>query len=152
MKKLIEPDSLDHLLVQVCRLHHAMAHSSFEPLGLYRGQPVLLDILWQEDGLTHSDLARYLDVTPATITKMVQRMEKSGWLERRDDPDDQRVSRVFLTTAGCEIKTKLEHVKKHLDRETFAGLTAEERDTLYELLLKVRENLLDLKNKDTGLQ
>lgn len=137
-----EPETLDFLLAQVCRLHHARAHTLLESLGLYCGQPPMLYALWEQDGLTHGELAARLHVRPATMTKMVRRMEKAGFIERRPDPDDQRVSRVYLTDAGRAIQREVRQVWSTLESETFAGFTLEERVLLRRFLVQIRENLL----------
>lgn len=113
-----------------------------ETLGLYHGQPRLLHALWDKEGLTHSELAAHLHVQPATVTKMVQRMEKAGFLERRDDPRDHRVSRVYLTEAGYAVQAQVEKVWRTLERETLEGLAPEERVLLHGYLVQVRENLV----------
>ena len=92
MPPLSPDESPGFLLAQVCRLHHTRAQAMLEALGLYRGQPPVLHFLHEEDGLTHSALAVRLNVTPATVTKMLQRMENAGWVIRRPDAVDQRVS------------------------------------------------------------
>jgi DNA-binding MarR family transcriptional regulator len=137
-----EPDSLDFCLVQVCQLHYTRAHALLDDLGLYRGQPPVLRALWEEDGLTHSELADRLHVQPATITKMITRMEKNGFVERRQDLEDQRVWRVHITEAGRDIRDRVEQIHRQMEAETFAGLDAEERSTLRRFLARVRENLL----------
>ena len=48
-------------------------------------------------GITHSELAHRMRVSPETVTNMLQRMEKTGFVERRPGAEDQRVSRVYLT-------------------------------------------------------
>ncbi|MBN1259138.1 MAG: MarR family transcriptional regulator [Anaerolineae bacterium] len=136
------PRSLDHALGQVCHLHHGRIREQFHDLGLYRGQPKVLEALAEEDGRTHSELAALMYVAPATVTKMVQRMEKTGYVMRRDDPDDQRVSRVYLTEAGRAVLIRLREVFESLNAETFADFSPEERAQLEYLLMKVRENLL----------
>lgn len=131
----------DRLLGQVCRLHHARARTLLNGIGLYRGQPPLLDILHAQEGLTHTDLAARLRVVPATMTKMLQRMEKAGFVARQPDDEDQRVSRVYLTDAGREIRVVMRAVLQQLAEETFAGFTMEERVLLRQLLLRVHDNL-----------
>lgn len=132
---------VDFLLAQVCRLHYARAHVLLEEIGLYRGQPPLLHKLREEEGLTHTELATLLRVTPATLTKMIKRMEKAGFVQRRPDASDQRVSRVYLTEAGRAIQAEMRAVLQRLAEETFAGFTLEERVLMRRLLLQVRENL-----------
>jgi DNA-binding MarR family transcriptional regulator len=102
----------------------------------------MLYALWEQEGLTHGELAARLHVQPATITKMIQRMEKAGFVERRDDPLDQRVSRVYLTDAGHAIQADMHQVWQQLSQETFARVTQEEQQTLHRLFLVIRENLL----------
>jgi DNA-binding MarR family transcriptional regulator len=135
------PDTLDFLLAQICHLHYTRAHQMFEAMHLYRGQPPVLRILWEGEGLTQTELAERLQITPATITKMLQRMEKVGFIQRKPDAKDQRISRVYLTEDGRAIQTQVEAVWKTMEAETFSGLTSEERVLLRRFLLKMRDNL-----------
>ncbi len=132
---------LSHLLAQICRLHHTRAQSLFRSIGLHRGQPFLLNVLWNEEGLAHSELASRMEVTPATITKMLQRMEDAGFVNRQPDPDDQRVSRVYLTEHGQVVRQRVADMWQTLENETFEGLTMEEQDVLRALFKRVRANL-----------
>jgi DNA-binding MarR family transcriptional regulator len=137
----VEAESLDSLFAQICRLKHARIHTLLEALGLYRGQPSVLQALWEQEGLMHTELARRLQVQPATITKMLQRMEKAGFVERRPDPDDQRVSRVYLTGAGRAVRADVQQVWQRLEEEAFASFTLEEQVLLRRFFLQIRENL-----------
>jgi len=142
MSQSTEPEAIDYLLAQVCHLHHSRAHKLLEAIGLYRGQPLVLRALWEQEGLTHTDLAQRLHVAPATITKMLQRMENTGFVVCRPDAGDQRVSRVYLTEAGRAIQTKVEAVWQTMEHDTFGGFTPEEHALLRRFLLHIRENLM----------
>jgi DNA-binding MarR family transcriptional regulator len=137
-------ESLDALFAQICKLKHARIHTLLEGLGLYRGQPSVLQALWEQEGLMHTELARRLRVQPATVTKMLKRMEKAGFVERRPDPEDQRVSRVYLTEAGRSVRADVQQVWRQLEDEAFAGFTLEERALLRRAFLQIRENLMDV--------
>lgn len=134
-------ERLEMLFAEVCRLKHNRVQTLLKALGLYRGQPALLGALWEQEGLTHTELAQRLGVQPATITKMVNRMERAGFVVRRQDPVDQRVSRVYLTEAGHAIRTDVERIWEVLEREAFAGFNAEERTLLAQFFRRIRENL-----------
>lgn len=151
MSQPAESEALGHLLVQICRLHHARAHVLLEAIGLYRGQPPVLRALWEQEGLTHTELADRLCITPATITKMLQRMERAGFILRKPDPEDQRISRVYLTEAGRAIQARMQAVLDTLEAETFAGLTQEECLLLRRYLLQVRDNLLRVADEKSPL-
>ena len=139
---MYESDSLDRCLVQVCRLHHGRAHTLLEALGLYRGQPPLLHIVAHNEGLSHSDIAARMHVTPATVSKMISRLEKNGILLTRSDPLDQRISRVYLQEGGRALLREAEGQMQQLEAESFAGFTAGEREQMRDYLLRVRDNLL----------
>lgn len=144
-------ETLDQRLAQVCRLHWSRADALFQALGLYRGQPPLLFALWHRDGLTQTQLAERLGVSAATISRMVQRMERAGFVRRASDPQDERVTRVFLTPEGQAIRAEVEGIFETMDREAFAGLSAEERAVLWDLLGRVRDNLRQAGGQDLAL-
>jgi DNA-binding MarR family transcriptional regulator len=131
-----------HLLVQTCKLLRIQAHALLEEIGLYGGQQFVLMALWEKEGITHSELAEQLHVRPATITNALKRMERAGFVERRQDTEDQRVSRVYLTDAGRDIRDAVEEVWRQLEEQTFAGFRSEERAVLDQFLLRIRNNLM----------
>ena len=141
MPTIEKSESLDFLLAQVCKAHRARMFTLFEELGLYHGQPPMLFALWDQDGQTHTELAGRLHIQASTVTKMVQRMEKTGFVERRNDPDDQRVSRVYLTPAGYAVREDVNRIWRQLEDETFDGFTLEEQVLLRRFFLQMRENL-----------
>lgn len=136
------PHDLDRLIVEVCREHYLRAHTLFNTLGLYRGQPPILAALLERDGRTHSDLAAVLRIQPATVTKMVRRMEQAGFVTRQPDPDDQRISRVYLTAAARSIQADMVQISQTLAEETLQGFRPEEIILLRRFLIQMRENLV----------
>ena len=134
------------LLTQICRLTRTRMHALWDEIGLYRGQPFVLRTLWEEEGITHSELANRLHVRPPTISNTLKRMEKAGFLERRPDMEDQRVSRVYLTDAGRAIQDRVEKVWRELDATTLAGFNLEERVLFRRFLLSVRDNMLEMRD------
>lgn len=148
MNKKQTPDTLDFLLANICHLHRARIQQLFEALGLYQGQPPLLRQLWEQEGLTQTELAARLKIAPATVTKMLQRMEKTGFIQRCPDSEDQRISRVYLTDAGRAVQERAEEVFRTLEAETFANLTHEEALLLRRLFLQIRDNLLQVTGEE----
>lgn len=139
---LPEAMSLGHLLVQVSRLVGARLRRKMAGLGLHRAQGQILFFLWHEDGLPQHSLARALHIRPATATNTLQRMERDGWIERQRDEADQRLVRVHLTGRAEALREEVQRSFRQLDEEMAAALTAEEREVLRDLLLKVRGRLL----------
>lgn len=102
---------------------------------------MILRQLWPADGLTQSELADRLCIQAATVTKMVQRMEQTQLIERRGDPEDQRVSRVYLTDQGRALLQPYEEAWATLEQYLIEGLSLEERVLLRRLLMQLRDNL-----------
>lgn len=131
------------LIAQICHLHHHRMRLRLEGLALYRGQPRLLHLLWEREGRTHSELAEAMNVQPATITKMLQRMERRGFVVRKQDPEDERVSRVYLGDGGRAVRTRLEQILKQQEEELLEGFDREEREQLLRFLARIRDGMRD---------
>ncbi len=128
-------------LISVMRVHRARAAELLNALGLHVGQEMILFQLWKRDGLNQTELTACLGVEPPTTTKMVQRMEASGLVERRADPTDGRVVQVWLSPKGCALQGPVTEAWQTLEAMTVSCLSAGERAILHELLSKVRLGL-----------
>ena len=135
------PETISFLLGYVCRAHRTFANEALTDIGLYAGQEMFLHHLWEQDGLTQSQLVEHMCVQPATLSKMLDRMEKTGLVARRADADDNRVSRVFLTEQGKKLENSISDVWDKVEARVVKGLSTEERVLLRRLLLQVYENL-----------
>ncbi len=136
-------DFVGFQLVQVCRAHRQSADDELSTVGIHVGQEMMLLQLWAEDGLTQSQLAQCAKVEPPTMTKMVQRMEHAGLVVRRPDPQDARISRVYLTEQGRSLEQPVLRVWTQLEERTLAGLTQVEQMLLRRMLLQIGTNLSD---------
>jgi len=131
------------LLASIGRLHATLADRYLERIGLYRGQAMLLLILSHEEGLTHSEIAEKLEISPAAATKVIKRMEAMNYLQRRPDPGDERISRVYLLEEGRAIYQQIRSSFQQIDRILLEGFSPAERQQLVHLLLQVYSNLLN---------
>ena len=135
------PPEMSHLLIQICRAHRYNAEIALNALGLHTGQEMILFQLWEQEGITPSQIAETLCVEPPTVTKMLQRLEKSGFVERRPDVEDGRISRVYLTAEGKSLKIPVQQVWNRLEAQTIGGLSDMEQALLKRLLLQIQGNL-----------
>ena len=138
MKQL--DDTVGFQLIQAFRVHRQAAEDALRQLGLYAGQEMILFQLWNEEGLTPSRLAQQMGVEPPTMTQMLQRMERAGFILRRQDNEDARVSRVYLTEQGRALEQPVQQVWHQLEERTVAGLSTTEQVLLRRLLVQVRMN------------
>ncbi|HEY1695949.1 MAG TPA: MarR family transcriptional regulator [Polyangiaceae bacterium] len=107
----------------------------------------LLANLEREDGQTLAALSRRMLVTAGNLTGLVDRAERDGVVERRPDPSDRRLSRVFLTAKGRELVQSLLPVHASHVADLLASLDAGERRELRRLLGKLRSSLQERKDR-----
>jgi DNA-binding MarR family transcriptional regulator len=136
-----QEETISFLLNTICRAQRSHVSDALAQLGLYAGQENFLWQLWREDGLTQSQMVERMCVQPPTVSKMLDRMEKAGLVTRRPDPDDSRVTRVYLTGQGRAIEHGVCDTWCGMEDRLTANLSTEERVLLRRLLLQVRENL-----------
>jgi DNA-binding MarR family transcriptional regulator len=134
-------DYIGFRMIQALRAHRNRAEAAFTKLGLHTGQEWMLFQLWDEEGQTQSQLVANLCVEPPTVTKTLDRLERVGLVERRQDPDDARVSRVFLTAKGRDLEAEVRKIWEDLEALTTDGLSDAERALLRRLLSHIYHNL-----------
>lgn len=140
------------LLFQIIRLHYIRVHDLMSELGLSRGQPPILRLLWEQDGRCQREMGDILHLSPATISVILQRMEQNGLLKRRPDPDDRRVLQAYLTDKGREVQSAVEQTLSVLEDECCHGFTPEEKSLLSQFMLRIRNNLLKATGSPTSRQ
>ena len=121
-------------------LHRQLMLRTLAEDGAHPGQAVCLRMLAGHDGISQRDLGHALDLTPPTVTAMLQRMEKAGMIERRPDADDQRVTRVHLTDEGRRLEERLRAVFARYIGQAVGSMSDDDRRQLARLLGIVAEN------------
>jgi MarR family transcriptional regulator, organic hydroperoxide resistance regulator len=128
---------LDKISAQMRRDYNHL----LQDVNLHVGQDNLLCKLWTEDGVTQFDLCKQLKCEPPTVTNMVKALEQKGLVYRQKDEKDRRVTRIYLTTEGLNLKEPVyERWRKQQDK-LLAGILPEERLLLRRLMKQMQENL-----------
>jgi DNA-binding MarR family transcriptional regulator len=142
-------DSLTHLMGHVIKLHRQSVDLLIQEHDVYPGQPPLLLRLAEQDGQSQKELANKLQVTPATLTVMVNRMQRTGLVIRKPDPVDQRVSRVFLTAKGHQAIDAVKEALQRIECKCLENFSLEEKLLFRRLLWQMHENLQAFKRENT---
>jgi len=132
--------TVGQLLAQVCRMSGHRLRGHMEKIGLHRGQGFALIHLWHNDGMSQRDLSRSMHISPASVTNMLQRMERDGWIERKRDETDQRVVRVYLTAKAKATRIQAKRVFREMENDLGSVYTAKEQSALKRLLTKLYEH------------
>jgi MarR family transcriptional regulator, organic hydroperoxide resistance regulator len=132
---------LGKLFFSIGRLQSTRADQYLDQIGLFRGQGMLLKFLVHHDGLTHSEIAEKLEISPAAVTKVIRRLEEQNFLKRQPDPKDDRISRVFIQPEGKKVADDIQNIFCQLDDRMFQGFSEDELELLHGFLLRMQSNL-----------
>lgn len=112
----VDPLLLDN---QLCYALYAAAHrmtKSYRPfldrLGLTYPQYLVLLVLWEQDGVTVSEIGRRLRLDSGTLTPVLKRLENSGFLRRTRRQSDEREVEIALTPQGAALRSEAVSVRE----------------------------------------
>jgi MarR family transcriptional regulator for hemolysin len=129
------------ILNDVARLLRTYADHKAGKFGMTRAQWAVLVRLDRTQGLKQCELAEILDVQPITLTRLLDRLCDNGVIERRLDPTDRRVKRLYLTPAAKPLLERLGNLGEELLGTALAGVDAPVVEQMLEKLSVVKENL-----------
>jgi len=102
----------------------------------------ILKLLTHQGPMRLSAVASVLGLDASTVSRHVRQLEDRGLLERTDDPDDRRASRVAVSEHGSACLAAAFETRRHLITDALDGWTDQERDTLRLLLHRLVESLM----------
>ena len=126
------------------RLHHMAFRTLFRKDGLPPAQAGAMKVVIRFPGLSQRELADKLHIQRATATVMLQKMEKAGYIDRRPDQDDQRISRIYPTALSLTIDGENQKTVSAYFLRCFEGVSPQEFEILEKALTRVTENLRDI--------
>src|SRR3954447_25946531 len=109
-------------------------------MGVTRAQWKVLFRLQRQPGLRQIELADILDIEPITLSRIIDRLEEGGLVERAADPADRRAWRLHVTARAQPLIVKLRRVADEMISEAFAGIDPEQIAIARAVLGRVREN------------
>lgn len=129
------------LMAKFAQSYRALSDAFMDQIAMHRTQAMVLCRLFDQDGLTQSEIAQQMAVQGATITDILQRMEEAGFVSRRRDPQDNRLVRVYLTDMGREKECFIREQFAKLENAIFAGFEERERVQLRKYLNRAIDNI-----------
>src|SRR5690349_8454719 len=112
------------LLSDVARMLRTLADQEAREFGMTRAQWGVLFRLERSEGLKQSELAEILDIQPITLTRLIDRLCDNGLIERRNDPNDRRAKRLFLTPAARPLLDRLNVLSTAMMAQVLEGVPA----------------------------
>lgn len=115
---------------------------AFSEIGLTAGQPRVLTRLLKKDGITQKELSDICLIDSTTLSRILDKLEQMGLINRQNNPDCRRSFLVVLTQAGREKAILARNKFRLLDDVMLKGFTQQEKEQLLRQMTRVYENML----------
>lgn len=136
--------SIGYLVTDLTRMFGRVFDRRASHLGLTRVQWRALKRIHLDEGMTQAALADVLDMEPIAVGRVVDRLQKAGFVDRQADPDDRRCWCLHLTPQSLQVMDGIEEVARSVREDTLVGVDADELATAVRVLNQIRDNLTRL--------
>ena len=124
----------------IARSLDSIANIEFKELNLTRGQYLYLVRIKENPGIIPDNLSEMIKVDRTTASRAIQKLEKSGFIEKRSDSANKKIKRLFTTKKGDELADFIIKENEYSNEVALKGLTDEEIKTFSQLLSKIKHN------------
>jgi DNA-binding MarR family transcriptional regulator len=128
-------DCICFLFAKANQKAQALLKQTLKPYGLTAVQILIIEALWEAEGLTAGDLGKRLVLDNATLSGVLDRLAESGWISKETDADDKRALRITLSAKARQHKSALFQIRENVNSAILESLSQEER-LLFKRLLK----------------
>ena len=139
-----ETASFGFLVNDVTRLMRKLFDRRAARFGLTRAQWRALKRVHHGEGITQNELAEYLEMEPIAIGRVIDRLQKAGFVERRADPQDRRVWRLHLLPKAHDVLDDMEQIGSELFKQAQRGVAAADMKILLDVFTRMKQNLVAL--------
>ena len=140
-EKELKINEVDDLFKTISFINFKKSFSDFKNYDIHPGQIMIINIINDHPGIKQKELVDITKREKATITIALQRLEKSGFVFKNNDPFDKRSSLFYLTDKGKDIVNKFRKKKKEDLNNLLSILSEEDIDKILEILHKIKMNL-----------
>ena len=140
MKETFE-ENIGLLIHDVARLLRVLYDRQMASIGLTRSQWWLLTYLFFKDGINQSELAILMDMEKAPLSRLLDRMEKKGWVIRKNENKDRRTKNIYLSESIKPLISSMRDKAAEYRSESLSILTDKERNKLKDILQILKKDL-----------
>ncbi|AET68137.1 transcriptional regulator [Desulfosporosinus orientis DSM 765] len=134
------------LLAQILYIRNKEFRPYMAQAGLSSGYPKILDYLSFCEGSTQKELAVGCGVEPATMSVLLDNLEKEGYIEKRITKENRRAFQIFFTEKGRDKHDEIRQKIDSLEEQAFKGFTQEEQELFQSYLERYYRNWCDESN------
>ena len=135
--------SLGFVLNDTARLLRRTFNRHAQEKGLTQTQWQVLLYLARNEGSSQAQLADFLEVQPISAGRLIDRMVAADLVTREADPNDRRAVKLYISEKAEPILKEIKGCASNVRAKAFAGLNEQQQQQLLDMLLLIRQNLID---------
>jgi len=128
-------------LAELARVLRVYADKEAARFGITRAQWAVLAKVERNEGMSQAELAEQMEMQPITLTRLVDKLCENDWIERRGDPNDRRINRLYLRKAGRQLLGKLSGLRSALTGTALDDIVPPDAYRLLTQLETIKENV-----------
>lgn len=143
----MEYKAITHRLMTTNRIHYRVLEKNLESIGIHRASHRILMTLACNEFASQVDLARELEVSPASVAVSLKNLEKSGYIKKTAKEEDNRINFVEMTEKGRQLVEESREFFDNLDKEMYQGFSEKERRELCNYLERIYNNIVQMEKR-----
>lgn len=136
------------LLYRAFHAQRSYLRPSLTEVGLGSGQPKLLNYLFRQGPCSQKQLASYFEIDPAAVCRMLDSLERNGFIVRDTVQGDRRTGLVCLTPQGERARDRWQERCREMEAVMLQGFSPEEQTAFADYLSRAYQNLRGGKNRE----
>ncbi len=125
----------------IARALDSISNIEFKELDLTKGQYLYLVRICENPGIIQEQLLELIKVDRSTATRAIQKLELNGFIEKKNDPDNKKIKRLFPTEKGKDAYPFIKRENDYSNRVALEGLTEQEAELAAHLLQRIRKSV-----------
>lgn len=137
----VDYKKISHNLMDLECYRRYSVHTLLRDSGIYFGQPPVLEYLKKHGTCTQNEVAKAMNVSPASMAVSIKRMQKTGLVEKVSDKTDLRCNKVSLTEKGLRCASEISARFEEMDEKIFSGFSDDELKQFNSYIERINKNL-----------
>lgn len=125
----------------IARALDSISNIEFKEYDLTKGQYLYLVRICENPGIIQEKLAEMIKVDRTTAARAIKKLELNGFIEKKDDPHNKKIKKLFPTEKGQQIYPFIKRENDYSNQVALQGLSEDEVETIFNLLQRVRKNV-----------
>lgn len=143
LKKFDIEEGIGFWVLSTANLYERVANETLSQHGITYRQTQVLGTLAMHGDVIQTELAELIQVEPSTVVRLLDRMERDGWIQRISHPSDRRKKLIRATDRAIPIWETIHACGREIRKKAGYGLSGEQLEQLIGLLAHVHANLTD---------